>query len=229
MPDEIECTTFEESVGELVLDLLEPAGRTALLHHAAGCSRCQAELHSLSAIADQLATVAPECEPPVGFEARVLAMFTPPVIAPADAVSRRVRRHPVAGALLAAAAAALLGVWVGHSFTGAGHETAATSTPALAGTLLAEDGAEHGWVLVTTAADGAGATLTMHLSDLRPGTYRCLFVAADGATTEVAAWPIDDSGAGQWTIAVAAPTAGERVVVVADSGATVATADLSEA
>lgn len=228
MPDEIDCALFEESVSELVLDLLEPAERTALLHHAADCPRCQAQLNSLSTIADQLATAAPECEPPVGFEARVLATFTPPVTAAADATPRRLRR-PVAGALLAAAAAALLGVWVGHSFTGTGNDTATSNATAMAGTLTGDDGAEHGWVLVTTAVDGATASLTMHLSDLRPGTYRCLFVAPDGATTEVAAWPIDDSGAGQWTVQVAAPPAGKRVVVVAGSGSTVATADLTEA
>ena len=227
MRDEIDCGVFEESVGELVLDLLEPAEQAALLHHAAGCARCQAELNSLSAIADQLATAAPECEPPTGFEARVVATFAAPGAEGARTLPF-VRRRPVATALLAAAAAALLGVWTGTVLDRA--EPAPSAAPAVvAGTLQGDDGSEHGWVLLTAGDRPGVTTLTMHLSDLPRGTYRCLLVADDGATTEVAAWPIDESGWGQWSVAIDRAPEASTVIVVAGSGATIASAALHPA
>ena len=227
MRDEIDCGAFEESVGELVLDLLEPTRQAALLHHAAGCARCQAELNSLSAIADQLATAAPECEPPAGFEARVVATFTTPG-AEGGRTLPFVRRRPVVTALLAAAAAALLGVWTG-SLLDRTDPAPSAAAAVVAGTLQGADGGDHGWVLLTAGNEPGATTLTMHLSDLPRGTYRCLLVADDGTTTEVAAWPIDASGSGQWTIAIdRAPTA-TTVLVVAGSGATIASAALHPA
>jgi len=224
MPDHIDCALFDESVGELVLELLEPAEQAAMLHHASTCPRCQAELHSLSAIADHLATAAPECEPPAGFEARVVATFRP-THAPRRAASTRRRRWTTA--VLATAAVALLGVWLGHTLAGTGDEATTALAGPSAGTLMG-DGGEHGWVVLAPTDDGR-ASLTMHLSGLPRGTYRCLLVAEDGASTEVAAWPIDDSGWGQWTVEVAAPGGADHVVVIAASGATVATADLLQA
>ncbi len=222
MPEQIDCALFDESVGELVLELLGPSEQAALLHHASTCTRCQAELHSLSAIADLMVTAAPECEPPAGFEARVIATF-----APADARTARPatsgRRRWATAAVLAAAAAALLGIWLGHTLTGVAGEP----PTALAGTLVGDD-SEHGWVVLTPADEGR-ASLTMHLSSLPRGTYRCVLVTDDGAATEVASWPIDDSGSGQWTVQVAVPDGADRVIVVAASGATVAAADLHQA
>ncbi len=212
----MECAQFEELVAELVLDLPEPSVRAEALAHAATCARCRAELQSLSAVADLVGTTAPECEPLPGFEARVVARF-----GGADARRARPQRRWVAVAM-AAAASLLLGLVVGR-LTIDTRGTTAESTAI--GTLVAADGSEHGWVSLTNA-DGTGS-LTMHLADLRPGTYRCVLVAADGRTTEVAAWPIADDGGGEWTVNVDPAGAAEQVLLLSESGATVATASFT--
>lgn len=209
----MECAQFEELVAELVLDLPEPSVRAEALAHAATCARCRAELQSLSAIADLVGTTAPECEPLPGFEARAVARF--------DTTEARWSRPPRRWGVVALAAAAslLLGLVVGRLTL---DEHSDRSDRTAIGTLVAADGSEHGWVALASS-DGAAA-LTMHLAALPPGTYRCVMVAADGRTTEVAAWPIGDSGRGEWTVAVDPPTTAEQVLLLSESGATVATA-----
>lgn len=217
---EIDCTEFDSSVGELVLDLLEPEACDILLHHTETCARCRAELHSLTEVADLLPGLAPECEPPLGFEARVLA-----AIAPAPAATAPRGR----GRLLLAAAAVLLalagGTWLGSTLTDDEPSTA-TAVTMRAGDLQAADGSEHGWVVLSS---GANAELTMHLANLAPGTYRCLLEGADGTATQVAAWPIGPSGSGQWTVPVDAELHPVRVVLLDADGAAVAEATLTAA
>ncbi|MDO8388911.1 MAG: hypothetical protein Q7V57_00355 [Actinomycetota bacterium] len=215
---QIDCTEFDESVGELVLDLLAPQACDRLLHHAETCARCRAELHSLTEVADLLPGLAPECEPPIGFEARVLA-----AIAPAPATGSRGR-----GRLLLAAAAALLvavagGTWLGATLADDA-PSAATAATVLVGDLQAADGSERGWVVLSS---GTTAELTMHLSNLAVGTYRCLLEAADGTATQVATWPIGPSGSGQWTVPVDAELHPVRVVLLDGEGAAIAEATLT--
>lgn len=215
---EMTCPMFDDSVGELVLDLLGAADRDALLQHAASCARCQAQVHSLTTVADMLPLLAPECEPPVGFESRVLAAITP-----AAQPSHRARR------LLAVAAAVLVaaggGLWAGHALT-EDHPAAtiATNGTASTRTLVRDDGGEHGWVML---AGGSRPTLTMHLSALDQGVYRCVLEAADGSTTEVAAWPVDASGAGDWTVPLTVGVDARRVIVLDEDGTTAASASFS--
>jgi hypothetical protein len=214
---EIDCAAFDDAVSELVLDLLEPAEHDRLLRHAAGCSRCQSELHSLSAVADLLPSLAPECEPPVGFESRVQALFAP----------SSPRQRPRPRLLAAAAAAAVLvggGALVGHALTSDAGARGTAIQSVTTGTLVAADGSERGWVVL---ANGARPTLTMHLSNLDTGTYRCVIQSADGTTTEVAAWPLDASGAGDWQVAIPADLNARRVVVLEADGTSAASATLT--
>jgi hypothetical protein len=56
----------------LALGLREP-GQAALLGHIAICVTCAAHLEDLVAVADGLSLLAPEADPPSGFDGRVLA------------------------------------------------------------------------------------------------------------------------------------------------------------
>jgi len=213
---EIPCDEFDELVSELVLDLLAADERDRLLRHADSCARCRGELHSLTEVADLLPTLAPECEPPVGFESRVLAAVTP--VAPHARLRGRV--------LLSAAAALLVavgvGAWMGAAVTGDDSPAAVTSIAT--GTLQSTDGTDHGWVVLSGSEQ---QQLTMHLSQLTEGTYRCLLEAADGTVMQVAAWPIGPTGWGQWTVSVDARLQATRVLLLDAGGATVASAELS--
>ena len=62
------CEGRRPELAELALGTLDGRDRATLLAHVQTCPACEAELDELSALADQLLEVAPEAEPPVGFE-----------------------------------------------------------------------------------------------------------------------------------------------------------------
>jgi hypothetical protein len=159
---------------EAALGLLSGSERAAILDHIDHCEQCRELMHELSAVADELALLAPSTEPPAGFEERVLAGI---------GVAPRRRRWPMAAA--AAIAAALLvvaGFAVGRT-GGTSPSVREVAMVAPTGRVVG-DAYVHGddptWVFV--AVPGWADTST----DLR---LRVTF--ENGATTEV-------PGSGSW-------------------------------
>src|SRR5436309_3384041 len=66
------CEQTRELLPELALGILGGEDRARALDHLAGCADCSNELASLARSADGLLTLAPQHEPPAGFEDRVL-------------------------------------------------------------------------------------------------------------------------------------------------------------
>src|SRR5215468_3503096 len=94
------CDEARELAGELALGIADGEDRARVLDHAADCPDCRRELERLSVLADELLLLAPEREPPAGFEVRVLR-----AVQSRPAPRRRIwRALPVAVAALAAAA-----------------------------------------------------------------------------------------------------------------------------
>jgi hypothetical protein len=98
------CEQTRQLAAELALGLADGAERAQALRHLAECADCRRELAELSEVADELLMLAPEREPPVGFESRVLARLQPQ--RPTARRARRWRR-PLAVLAPAAVAAAL--------------------------------------------------------------------------------------------------------------------------
>jgi hypothetical protein len=73
-----QCTETRELAAELALGIADGEERARALEHAGGCFECRRELERLSALADDLLDLAPEHEPPVGFELRALHSLQPP-------------------------------------------------------------------------------------------------------------------------------------------------------
>jgi hypothetical protein len=99
------CEETRQLAAELALGIADGKERARALRHLAGCPECRRELAELSEVADELLLLAPEHEPPVGFESRVLARVHP---APRPATHRARRwRRPLAVLAPAAVAATL--------------------------------------------------------------------------------------------------------------------------
>lgn len=210
----IGCDDFDASVAELALEILDPAERDALLAHVDTCDRCAAELLQMAAAADRLTLLAPECEPPVGFEQRVLeGLPTQPAKRP-----RPVR--PVHVWQLAAAAVVLfvVGVAIGTAAERRTGEPTASPVPKLRyGDLVSTSGTEHGFVSMVAGDDPTrDVVLTMGLGNLDPGIYHCVVHLADGSTTEVAAWPLSEGGYDMWAVPVKVGIDDVRAVSVID-------------
>jgi hypothetical protein len=78
MTDEMECRQVRDLAPELALGIAEGDERDAALRHLVGCAECRELVVDLSSIGDELLLLAPDREPPPGFESRVLARIAEP-------------------------------------------------------------------------------------------------------------------------------------------------------
>jgi hypothetical protein len=103
------CEHTRQLAAELALGIADGAERAQALRHLAECAECRRAVEELSALADELLTLAPEREPPVGFESRVLARLQqPPATAPRRVWRPRSLLTALAPAAVAAAATAAI-------------------------------------------------------------------------------------------------------------------------
>lgn len=120
------CADVEALAAELALGTVSGAERAAALEHLATCSSCRARVEELSEVADELLDLAPEREPPAGFEGRVLRAMGMAVgsstgaggVVGVVAGSRRPRPRRFSGRMLAIAAAVLIVVGAVGAFIG---------------------------------------------------------------------------------------------------------------
>jgi Putative zinc-finger len=109
MSDNERCEETRELIPELALGIADGEERARVLEHVEDCAACRRELERHSAVADGLLELAPEEEPPPGFELGVLRTIQPP------APRRRpiLRRLAFAGTAAAAAAITAVALLIG--------------------------------------------------------------------------------------------------------------------
>jgi hypothetical protein len=71
------CDEVRELAPEIALGTLDGEKRADALRHLATCGECRRVVDQLSAVADELLTIAPVQEPPAGFESRVIDALPP--------------------------------------------------------------------------------------------------------------------------------------------------------
>jgi hypothetical protein len=106
MTSSLSCEEARELAPELALGILSGDDRAKLIAHVGSCSSCRRFVEELAQISDTVLLLAPEHEPPAGFESAVLEQFK---------TTARRRRAPwlVAASLIAVAAvAAVTTLWV---------------------------------------------------------------------------------------------------------------------
>jgi hypothetical protein len=96
-----------ELLTEVALGIADGAERDRVLEHVSECADCRRELERQSAVADELLLLAPEQEPPPGFELGVLRAIEPPA---STRPSRFRRALPALAAATAAVAVAIGGM-----------------------------------------------------------------------------------------------------------------------
>lgn len=147
------CERYEDDLVELALGTVAVEDRAAVLRHVATCRACEARLAEHTRAVDSLLAVAPEAEPPAGFEARV-----------AEAMEhdgrphrRRARPRPRRALAVAAAVVALLGAGIAVGALGTLRATDADRTAGRAYRAdLAEAGGKYfGAYRLTAAVPGA--------------------------------------------------------------------------
>ena len=153
MPDERRCEQLREPLVELALGIAPGEQRAQVLDHAARCPSCRPLLGDLAQVGDELLRLAPEHEPPAGFELRVLERLRPPR-----------RGGPLAGLRLRApralALASVAAALTAAAGTAAGVLVATREERRLGGQLQAVLSRAHGeYIAVTDLRNGSGRKL----------------------------------------------------------------------
>jgi hypothetical protein len=140
-----DCDDIRDLTAEVALGIASGDDRARVVDHVAGCRACREELRQLTAVTDELLVLAPEHEPPPGFEQRVLRELQP-----AKARKRlRVRIPRLARPVLAVAAGAAVASVIAVSAYHDDHKLASEYRQSLA----AADGSRF---VAIPLRDGAG-------------------------------------------------------------------------
>lgn len=76
MTGESGCAEVRDLIPELAIGIASGEDRARALQHLARCPDCRHELEQMSEVADELLLLAPDREPPLGFETRVVGELT---------------------------------------------------------------------------------------------------------------------------------------------------------
>ena len=200
---------------ELALGVLEGDERGDALAHLAGCAACRAEVRHLAEAVDAVVALAPEAEPPVGFESAVIARIADERAGRAteEAPGRR-RRWLVA----AAAAALLLVLGIGVALVVAREGRGASSVATAR--MEAPDGATVGEVWRTSEPDAAvfvSVPAWAGIDTVGPAAprYALRLDLAGGDTIEVGDFTLGD-GVSSWAVATDLDGEDIRAVSVVD-------------
>ena len=77
MAESERCAEVRDLIPELAAGVASGESRARAVAHLAGCADCRRELEEVAGVVDGMLQLAPEREPPNGFEARVLAAIRP--------------------------------------------------------------------------------------------------------------------------------------------------------
>ncbi len=185
------CAEVVDLAPELGLGVLTGVERADALRHIERCPSCRPVVESMAEAADSLLALAPEIEPPSGFESRVLARLRP---LPLKRARRRRWVAPVlAAAAVAAALIAAVALGGGHPGFVVRHPAA---IPALGGRDLTATGLRHNgrqvgqafvyaghpsWVFMTVEGDGPPHQVTCQVETANGRTHVLgSFTVADG-------------------------------------------------
>jgi hypothetical protein len=186
-----DCARVDDVLAESALGLLDGDERAEVLAHIATCPVCEQHLGALASAADALLVGGPEVEPPVGFEAAVIARLGEE---PAREPSRPAAHRPRARVLLAAAAVLVVGLVVGLVAGSArwGGDRAEVATSLRTGDIVDDAGVTHGEVF---AHPSDSWLLVLVGGEVAPGTYavECAYGGSDH-WYEAGTVEVDDDG-----------------------------------
>ena len=204
----LECTDVREVAAEFAFGLLDGETRADVVLHVDRCPTCRALVTELSETADSVVLLAPEAEPPSGFEQRVVGALL--------GSRRRERWRTVKLVAAVAAAAVIVSVVAVRVIDGS--RTAEVATPAVATVpMVGDNGARVGQVEVVDNGTFADVALTVDYA-LPDGAYRVV-LAPDATDRQVLGTMTVAGGRGAWqgtTSLDQGPTALELVDAAGD-------------
>jgi hypothetical protein len=219
------CSSVRDLVPELALGVAAGDERAFALKHLATCAECRAALEETTGVVDELVLLAPEHEPPPGFEGRVLAAI--------DAESPRRRRAvpwlvAAAVAVLVAVGATTVTRWADADDRRLADQYRQTLDVADGSYLRAAD-------LVTASGDAAGHVFAyqgqpswvfMTVEGVPTGNYDVTLMTEDGRIHDIGTCWVRD-GRASWGTAIDVPVSTVDRLEMRAADDTVVTASLA--
>lgn len=202
-----ECALVRDVAPDLALGLLDGEARADALEHVHRCPSCQAVVGELSEIADLLLQLAPEADPPAGFERQVLV---------GTRHDRRARRRWIA-TVAAVAAVAAIGAVALVRIVDAGRTPDESAAATLETAPMRDANGLRVGRVVTTADTPASAVVTVDYA-IPDGDYDLVVRTGSGAADAVGALTVRD-GRGVWRGAI--ETADRATLAMVDGAGTV--------
>jgi hypothetical protein len=225
-----QCEKYSGELAELALGVLTGRERARALSHVESCQRCAEELEQLSRVADAVVQVAPEVEPPMGFEVRLFEKMG----LSDELAQHRQRRHRFRQtrwgiAALGVAAAAAVALGLGLSLPSSTPPTVSAQgqhAHSASAARLIENGTPVGRVATFISAGKPWMSMMLADSSAR-GWVNCVVVTDDGMSHQVGTFDAR-KGYGAWIAPLHVDPKDIRTAeVVSPTGAVIAAAMLS--
>jgi anti-sigma-K factor RskA len=203
---------------ELAVGVLDGRDRSLLLDHVGECASCTAELEDLTTAADSLVQLAPEVDPPVGFESRIFDQIR---ATPTPITSRSTLWHkrPLQIAAVVVVLALAFGIgWAVHPTPSTVPRTNAVSAindDHVDQASLVSEGQSYGKVSLYAGSPG-WLFMTVSSADWS-GKVWCTVTSKDGTTKRIGSFDLVN-GQGAWGVPLAtgAESVASAQVVAAD-------------
>lgn len=177
MTETMSCADVTELAPELALGIAAGEERGVAMEHLARCSSCRKLVLDLSMLGDSLLELAPDVEPPIGFESSVIGKLG---VRKRPWTSRIALAGAAAALIAAVSAGAVLWATSNDRRLGERYRTAlavADGKYFVVQPLAAASGSEAGYVF---AYEGDPSWIYVVLDDEAPGTYDAEIVTRDG-------------------------------------------------
>ena len=202
----VQCDQVHDLVPELAMGVAPGDERAAALAHLIYCAECRERLEETTRLVDDLLLLAPEHEPPLGFETRLLAAMRQQR---APARPRRTARWvavAAAAAVLVALGGSIVTRWAVSDDLRAADQYRQTldvgnGSYLRAADLVGKSGDETGHVF---AYQGKPSWVFMTVDDAPDGTYQVRLVTTHGDAVHIGECWVED-GRGSWGTSVAIP------------------------
>jgi hypothetical protein len=212
-----DCAGVREVAPEFALGVLDAEERSDVVLHLDHCAPCRTYVAELSEAGDAISLLAPESEPPLGFERRAVERMV--------GAERRQRWRTMKLVAAVAAAAAILSIVLVRIVDDNRAPTASVAAPThQTVAMVGADGAHVGEADVQGAGNARSVALTVNYYTLPNGSYRIVLDSQKG--TE----PLGDmqvvSGKGAWAGTVPGTDEESKLSLVDATGHALCSAEL---
>jgi hypothetical protein len=211
------CPDVREVAPDFAFGILDGEARSDVMLHLDHCTSCQRYVSELSETADAIVLLAPEAEPPPGFERRALERIVES--------SRRRRWRATKLIAATAAAAAILSVVTVRIVDDSRTPTATVAAPATAQTVAMVGAGDQRVGKVDVASNATAMTLDVSVAyGLPEGDYK-IVLTSGGTTRTLGTMPVY-AGQGSWQGSTTPTSGPAQLTLVDQDGTTRCHADL---